>query len=156
MMSPEAAWRSMALAGGWFAILFVAQIFLWRYLKPRRQILTLFALYFFPAVFLLFFAPPAGVFLLGISAAYVMTFPAIQAESPTLRLMRLLRENGGEMAESDLIRLLGEESILNDRMRDLVSDGLTGEKGQLGLAGLQLAKFFRFYRRLAGLKEGNG
>jgi hypothetical protein len=156
MMSAEAAWRSMSLAGGWFVILFVSQLLLWRHFKPRRQILALFALYFSPAAFLLLFAPPAGVFLLGLSFAYVMTFPAIQAESPTLRLIRLLRENGGEMAESELIRLLGEGSILDDRKRDLASDGLIGEKGELGLAGRGLALFFRAYRRMAGLKEGNG
>lgn len=156
MMGAEAAWRSMALAGGWFAILFVSQVLLWRQVRPRRQILALFALYFSPAAFLLFLAPPAGVFLLGLSAAYVMTFPAIQAESPTLRLIRLLRENGGEMAESELARQLGEDSILSDRKRDLASDGLTGEKGELGFAGRMLALFFRSYRRMAGLKEGNG
>lgn len=156
MMSAEAAWRSMALGGGWFVILFGVQILFWRILRPRRQILALFGTYLLPPVFLLFFAPAAGVFLLGLSAAYVMTFPAIQAESPTLRLIRLLYEAGGELEEQEVFRLLGEESILGDRKRDLADDRLTGDGGRLSGAGRLLACFFRFYRRLAGLREANG
>jgi predicted permease len=144
---------AFVFAGLAFVGSFLFQVFVWRVFRPRRQIFSLAAVYLVCPVPLFLFLPPAllGAALLlygSACCAYIMTFPAIQARSPSTQLLLWVWRKGGASAQ-EIIAALSSKGLIEDRKNDLSDDGLASKDGQsLPWAGWLIATFFRVYRNL--------
>jgi hypothetical protein len=150
----------LALAG------LLVHIGVWRLFRPRRQILGL-ALVFFvltPALGLGIGSGCSGGLLLRagmlyglLAGAYVMTYPAVQAKSPTLEIIRLLGRSG--MAYEEISRRFDDGEILEKRIEDLERDRWivwTDGKPVLTSQARGLLTLMTLYRIFLGLPRGGG
>lgn len=163
-----------------FALAWAAHLLLWRFHQPRRQFTVLLLIFLLlpSLVYLLAAAAvaaglglPVGVndflFLLlallwnlGMSLAYIMTYPPIQTGCPSLNIvLAVFRSRGDGISDRQLMALFTPEELLTDRIRDLTGDGfieLRGDAWGLNLSGRVVGTVFRSYRRLLGLPPGEG
>jgi len=162
-----------------FIISILIHVLIWRIRFPRQRGLTLFFVFFLLPLIIwllyLFFAftgvlPPgygpelidgAAILLLhfSLSAAYIMTYPAVEALSPTLVIALFMGESSTATAYEELSRLFPEESILTPRIMDLVGAKLVrlnSETLSMTLRGRMLLQFFICFRAFIGLKPGKG
>ncbi len=164
-------------------VVFIASIFIhiliWRVRSPGQRGLTLFFIFFIlPLIIWLFYSVFAfmGVLPMGygpgliegaailllhysLSAAYIMTYPAVEALSPTLVIALFMGESSTATAHEELIRLFPEESILTPRIMDLARAKLVrldNETLSLTFRGRVLIQFFILFRAFIGLKPGRG
>ena len=95
---------------------------------------------------------------LALTAGYVMTYPAIEVESPTLVMIQAIARRGEEgLARTTLFAQLTDEVLVAPRVRDLLSDGLAVERGgrlYLSESGRRLVELFFVWRRVLGAREG--
>lgn len=100
----------------------------------------------------------ALVLALAISAAYVMTYPAIEVESPTLLIIEAIGRSGRSgIPEARLYEVLGDPVLLQPRLDDLLFEGLAfvdDDRYRPTPKGIALAKAFTAWRRLLGLPLG--
>jgi len=152
---------------------------LWRVRLPRLRALTLFFIFFIVPLlvwaFYSFFVftsvlPPgyapgffegAAILLLhfALSAAYILSYPAVEAISPTLAIVLFLGDSEDAPRHENLERLFPNESILTPRIMDLIEANLVmrnDETLSLTLKGRVLVNFFILFRSFIGLKEGRG
>ena len=112
-----------------FVGLLVIQLFIWRILKPKKQMAILLLLFFvlpFVLTVYTYFTWSGLVYTclvtLSLGTAYVMTFPAAAAQSPTLVLVNSVVKNNLK-TEEEIYQSLGGR-LVKDRLEDLQSDGL--------------------------------
>lgn len=98
------------------------------------------------------------VVALAVAAAYVMTYPGIEVESPTLAMIDVIARNGSRgVTKEELYRQFGDDVVVTPRLEDLLLEGLAHEtSGRVALTGkgLRLAQVFGAWRRLLGLGIG--
>lgn len=161
------------------ALLFVVHVLWWRLRRPQaanRAVLILFALgpfAFLPLLIIGTFVIPglaqwlpanAGAWLyalvlsLSFGAAYVMTYPAVEVESPTLIMIEEISTAGaGGLSATDFENRLGAERLIDPRLRDLINEGLieqTSGRYYLTARGRMLARTFAQWQTL--LRAGQG
>ena len=94
------------------------------------------------------------------SSAYILTYPAIQAGCPSLRLILIIGSGMPDgIMRGNLEREFGLEELLTPRIDDLLGSNFVKErKGVLMLtaSGRILAGFFALYRKALGLLPGKG
>jgi len=158
---------------------FVTHVIVWRLRVPKRQgrgILWIFVLTLF--VGLMFFIatgnsevdpqhPAAGhlfrsmnwiIFYITCTLAYLISFTAIEADSPSLVMVKMILESGDKGLSPEVLR----ESVANDdlvvpRISDLVRDKMiVEERGRLLLTpkGHFLSQLFIYQRSLFRLGPG--
>lgn len=149
-----------------FLLLLLFQFFVWRVLKPKKQMLLLLVQFFVLPFVLTLLSLLLGwgddctyglLFTLSLGTAYVMSFPAAAAQSPTLVLVNSVVKNNLK-TEDEIYQSLGGR-LVKDRLEDLQSDGLVYiENDQIKLknAGRFLAQVFIKIRQILGLPEGQG
>lgn len=129
----------------------------WRIAPPHRALLPLLISFYGPLIVDAVWLTPSAALLHALLAAnYIAVYPAVQASSPTLRMVLLLRSG---LTEPQLLTALSTDRLLDDRLSDLQKSGLlVTHEGKLVLSrrGNWLASFFLAYRRLLGLPEGAG
>lgn len=161
----------IALGTASFLVAFFLHAALWRRGRPAREMTRLFVIF---AVLPLPFYLAAGAaepgralpllfaFLwhLALSAAYIMTYPPIQAGCPSLKIVLLVKNAGAKGLSAEEIRsLFSRDALFDERFRDLVKDGLVAFKYDawgITLGGRVLSRVFLLYRRLLGLPLGEG
>lgn len=156
-----------------FAVGFAAHIAIWRLKRPRATgqtlIVTMVASILGGAALLKAvseFMPGLAPLLpdtlaawtqtiiaaLSFAAAYVMTYPAMEAESPTLVMIDLITKAEPKgLTREELLCRLDDEFLVIPRVDDLVREGLATEADQrirLTGKGLQLEQMFTAWRRL--------
>jgi len=98
------------------------------------------------------------VLALAISASYVMTYPAVEVDSPTLVMIRLIANGGAEGIEtSSLYQSLSDDFLVMARVKDLCNEGMVFQEGNrfvLTGRGKRLALVFFAWRKLLGLGWG--
>jgi hypothetical protein len=136
-----------------FVVSFLAQMVIWRVRLPDQQIralLVIFAITFGlwlvgAVVFSMLFLDVLQVALLygSVSLCYVITYSAIEADSPTLSLIRFLATKRDQGCSGDEIeRLLARHSFVGARLAALVHSGLIREQnGRYVIAGKQSLAF---------------
>lgn len=146
-----------------FLVSLASHVLLWR-LAPRwRRIPLLLACFLLPP-FLAFFCgggPSAEAWLLhlALSFSYIQTYPAIQALSPTLRLLLILRdcEKTG-LSFDEILARLNPRTLDADRVEDLLKAGflLQAPCGELSVAprAAWLLSPFLLLRRVLGFTGG--
>jgi len=159
-----------------FAICFALHLVWWMKRPPRRQTRALAYIFLvLPALLIaigaisdavwfpmgLHSAVALALFCAASGMAYIITYSAVEADSPTLMIALLVDEAGpGGLDEATLVTLLGERVLLVPRLRDLVRDGLAvpDDQGRYRITakGQRLLKTVTGYRRLLGLGEAQG
>ena len=156
---------------GAFAGLMLIHVLVWRFFKVRKQILWLF---------LIFLGVPTLAFLAGLargsdltgwalwyllmftlSCCYILFFPAVQTESPTLTMVRHLDRNkcADGLTRDEIMAAMCTDQPIQDRLMDLQNNGLIRASAgpqRLSGPGRLVAAFFYNYRRAMGLPCGEG
>ncbi len=99
-----------------------------------------------------------GLLVLAFAAAYVITYSAVEADSPTLVLVRVIAAAGPEgLPEADLYEKASDDVLVTPRVADLVRDGmlqLDGGRYHLTGKGRRFVRIFICYRWLLGAGKG--
>lgn len=146
-----------------FVFAFILQLLVLRIFNPKKVIHSLFFIFFVivPLLIILYTVFNFKILLLYylIAAAYIQTFPAIQADSPSLKIIDLIGNSKDGLKKEEIINAFLEESLREERLRDLINEGLIVKKNEeliLTKKGKFLAKTFILYRKILGLKRGAG
>lgn len=100
----------------------------------------------------------AGLLQLSFASAYILSYPAFEALSPTLAIV-LMAGDRGEVALEELPELFGDDCLLEPRISELVEAGLVaGRGGVLSITpkGRLVAACFVLIRSFLGLPKGGG
>lgn len=163
-------------------LLFIAALLIhlviWRLHLPRKQtnaLLLIFSLVLvsgisailaYPGLIKWSFYPALSffeifqLFLLytTLAVSYILSYPAIEADSPTLIIMRAVFESGAAgLDKTSLKRIADNDLLILPRIKDMVSDNmvyLKDGKYRLKTKGLIMAKTFSFYRNI--IRGGKG
>ncbi len=178
---------------GLFLIAFAAHILVWRIVRPSKQMLWLTLVFIVlpicgGAVFSTVAATLSGnrmgwaptsldtflILLLNLllSAAYIMSYPPIQAGCPSLKIILAVNASGkGGMTAEAIHRIFSKDILISERIEDLVNDGLIFVKrgapkndlvslknGTLVISrqGRLIARMFAIYRKILNLPFGKG
>lgn len=103
----------------------------------------------------------AAVLLLhfALSSAYILSYPAVEAISPTLAIALFLGNSDTASVYEELAMIFPDESILTPRIIDLIEANLVRRNNEtlsLTLRGRILVNSFIAFRSFIGLKEGRG
>lgn len=160
-----------------FALFLALQLALWRLWKPTWQYavlpgVALAVLVAATGVFHWLAPPSAGPFLpsslfdygnfvvlyAALVMAYFVTYPAVQADSPSMTIVLLVDRAGPSgLTRGQLAKELNNESLVLPRIADLVAGNLVRlERGRyvINPAGAILAKVHTSYRRLLKMEKG--
>jgi hypothetical protein len=162
-------------AFGVFAIAFAIHLIWWRLRVPRRQAAVLSALFLSVAIAgfgtIAIGNPfpgemPVPRILLSVllffsfSAAYLILFSALEADSPTLTVIGLIAERGSRgIHRQEVISIMQRHSYVKLRIEQMVTDGMVVEMPnglRLASQGLWLTSIVLFYRTMLGRKHVGG
>jgi hypothetical protein len=162
-------------ASGLFVMTFIAHLIWWRLRMPRRQSAALLALFLasaicgFSVIYAGDFFPSEislprlllAILLFGsFCVAYLILFSALEADSPTLTLIRLIAETGSRgIHRDDLMRAMERHSYVRLRIDQMIADGMAVETSsglRLAAQGLWLSSLVLLYRRLLARKNVGG
>ncbi len=152
------------------ALFFLFSLFIhgiyWRKARATRSFTLLFTFFLLPPFLLAcvsffreaFIFPSLINFILAVN--YIAIFPAIQASSPSIKILALLFKNNGRLEKDILISHFPKDSLLLERYKDLETAGLIRAKNDGGWIltkpAQTLAQLFFIFRYVLGLKEGEG
>ena len=160
-----------------FIVFFVIHVFWWRLFHPRSHISALILCFILLPAIVLFICILIGgdwgitalvrpklayavFFYYCIAGAYIQTYPAIQAWSPSLYIVYIIRNSGKTLSCAEIAEQISAESLIHERIQDLLDEGLlrSDSNGNVRLTakGNALALFFIKFRQLLGLGEGGG
>ena len=150
-----------------FILAFGIHLIIWKVHLPQHQskaIMWIFLGTFFlgvpftPLVHSFFELVHVFLLFLSLTLAYLITYSAMEADSPSLVIIRKIAEAmPSGLAKQDLERELTDDILILPRIKDLLRDNLVvanGEKLQLTPQGRTLIKIFVIFRAL--LKSGKG
>ena len=160
---------------GLFAAAFILHLSLWRVRAPRRQIKALLRLYYgalavalllgWAAVLPAFrFAPAEALHLVlfytGLTLAYIITYSAVQVDSPSLVIVAAIAAGGGDgLGREALFAGLTDEILVRPRLEDLVRDEVVTFDGTVYRMSDRGSRFLALlvgWRRLMGLPIRGG
>ena len=160
-----------------FLISQIVHIIIWRIFSPKAYpiwlpvIFTLTPVGLFISLHILIFSGLTGIVLnkvlyltigssfvmhLALSSMYIHMSPGIVFFSPSLELIKLLAEHGGDglSAEEMDLPVLSEANTVGMRIKHLISSGMIQEESSsyvLTPKGMLVARSFYIYRRMLGL-----
>ena len=164
----------MIAAGLAFAMLVGLQVLLWYLCPPRGHYLTLggLALLVLSGLSVAFVAVPLGspldwanaaLLYVALALAYMVTYSALQGDSPTLAILREIGHAPEAGCSVEWLRLVfNDDRLIVPRLNDLVVGGLVRRRPRrwvewqyaLTPLGARLARFYLAYRRLLRLEKG--
>lgn len=161
-----------------FSCCLVLHVVLWRVARPRSDVRGLFSIFLVvpTAVALLILAagavvPEAGMpdalevaamllLHLALSSAYIQSYPAAQARSPSLEIAyAVVKSMPRGLSREELLATVNTETLVQARVEDLVADRLVrveGDRYVLTPASAGLIRFFLALRALLGLRQPGG
>lgn len=171
-------WPVIVISISFFILIFFIHVFIWRKLKPKGHIKSIITLFIFIPITLLLLCElalfafsfkiiPLVAFLLGLilyicaALVYILTYPAIQAWSPSLFIVNIIGNSKKVKSENEIRELLLSEGLISGRVDDLIADSLVirdYDKNELCLTqkGRFIAKIFFLYRKFLGVEAGQG
>lgn len=130
--------RVLLVGSGLFATAFIIHLALWRIRAPRRHIRALLRLFYgclaaaltlgwAMPIPLLRFAPSEIVhlflFFSGLTLAYIITYTAVQVDSPSLMIVsRIAAAGAAGLSRAALLAQLTDDVLVRPRIEDLVRD----------------------------------
>lgn len=158
-----------------FFICLSIHIIIWRLRHPKRQISTLFGVFFlFPILvhFLIYVTTKnvlslnigeiLQVYLLGyaISLAYIFSYPAAQAGCPSFVILLIIKSAMPRgITKDELYSYCLDNNLFDPHIHNLVNENLILDKNgwlELTKKGRLVLKFFIMLRKLFGLPIGKG
>jgi hypothetical protein len=163
-----------------FAAAFIAHILIWRIVQPKRHILWLAVLFIGLPIVLYGIVYASGntlpLFIGGghyrrwialsalfhtlLSGSYIMTYPAMQTGTLTLRIIVAVSAAMPRgLAQEEINDLFTQERVVSDLYDMLINDGLlVRQNGGVKVTknGRAIAAVFTWYRKLLGLPLGEG
>jgi hypothetical protein len=167
--------RVVLFGCGLFLATFLTHLVLWRIRVPRRAFRALLLLFLgaLPAAYLLTAVLPAlaavtpsspwqwlhvALFHVPVSLGYIVTYSALEEDSPTLIILVFLEDAGAAgRSREDLYGLIGNDFVIGSRLEALLTSGLlTSVEGkyQLAAKGRSWARLFGAFRWLYCLNPG--
>jgi hypothetical protein len=162
-------------AFGLFLIAFLLHLAWWRIRLPKRQLPALFKgfVLFFPLGLCalkagglwpaaLFTSPATavvGLLYFSLVITYVITYSALEGDSPTLSLMRWIAQHPEGVREQDLEDFIASRPFIQARLKALEADDLTEVRGGAVFIKGRPSLFFRIivaWRALYGSIERGG
>jgi hypothetical protein len=172
--------RAAVLLAGFasFAVCLTAHIVIWRLGRPRSDVRALFVIF-------LIMPTAVGVVLLGGSllapggpfppaldvaavlllhwalvSAYVQTYPAVQAQSPSLEIAYVVgRSMPRGLSREEILARLNSGTLVHSRVEDLVANRLVradGDRYVLTPSSTRLIRAFLEFRAFLGLPKRGG
>lgn len=152
-----------------FVFALMTHIVIWRIWAPKKQLFWLFGIFLCMPLFVLITCAngfqlslldslAAALLWLAMAVAYIQTYPALKEDIPSFRLLLLLEKHPG-MSKEDIITAMKQDNLFSAKLDELENDSLlVNKKGRLELspAGRKLADLFYYYRKILGLKPGEG
>lgn len=160
-----------------FLACLLVHVLVWNLSYPRNRPLALFAIFLITPA-LVFFALMAldgneglpfdmtltdwlAALLLhySLSSAYILSYPAVEAISPSLAIALLVGTSPKGLRHNDLSGMFKNDILLGPRINDLLETGLAKEEnGWLTLTpkARVLIGFFVLFRKFLGLPTGKG
>lgn len=162
-----------------FICLFV-HIVIWRLWYPPKKVIALLLLFILlPFLFIVGyswlewfgFAPSiisfttiewSAIYLIhfALSSAYILSYPAIEAVSPSLAILLIVGDSNPKgMLHDDLLHVFDDEVVLEPRLKDLIEAGLIIKSDDYLMVtsrGSTFVKCFILLRCLLGLPIGKG
>lgn len=161
-----------------FFSFFLLHFLVWKIRLPVRQTKTLLIITFsgLTAALAIFIFSPS-LTILGVKApetfaeyvsvvlyvtsfilAYAITYSAIEADSPTLVMIKTIADAGAKgLQTKDFFDILTDDVLIKPRLRDLITDKMAlinEERYVLTVKGRIFAGIFIFYRKILGLGKG--
>jgi len=158
---------------------FVIHVVLWRVRMPQRHTQALLRIFLGTALLGLLACPalrwlfpdlavwlPAGLaesahvllFVMAMMAAYIISYSALEADSPTLVMVqRILAAGRDGIAPEVFIREMNDDLLVQPRLDDLVRDNmavLEGGRYRPTPKGRAMAGLFTFFRAVLGAEKG--
>jgi hypothetical protein len=162
-------------AFGLFLTAFLIHLLWWRIRLPKRQLPTLlkWSVLFFPLGLgglnlcgqwpaSLFTSPATvvvGLLYFSLTITYVITYSALEGDSPTLSLMRWIARHPQGVSEKELESFIASRPFIEARLKALEADGLTEERNGAVFIKGRPSLFFRIvlgWRALYGPIERGG
>jgi len=162
-----------------FGLTFVLHVVWWRIRLPKRQTKVLLLIFFgFLCVELFILQrytlkisifglhPPSDVFeyfqlaiyFISLTLAYMITYSAIEADSPSLLIVRKISDAGKSgLSQEVLERGMGDRVLVEPRIRNLLIDKMVEmreEKYLLTKKGFLMTLLFKSYRNLMRANKG--
>lgn len=147
----------------------LVHLLVWNQIRPKKDFIFLGIIFFVIPLFayglLANTSPQATGYLAPallhclLSAQYLMIYPALQASSPTLQILRLVRLSHNGLTEPAIVRQLQERLVPVDFIDELVSlRFIRKENGSLSITrlGNAVASVVHSYRKCLGLPPGGG
>lgn len=98
------------------------------------------------------------LFVASVTMAYIITYTAIEADSPSLVMVQVIAEKGEKGLESDVFNsLMTDEILVIPRVKDIIRDKMAyieKEKYHLTSKGNFMAKLFIIFRSLLDAQKG--
>jgi len=91
-------------------------------------------------------------------AAYIVSYPAIEADSPSLLIALAVAKAGGNgVSQAELCARFDDANLIYPRLNDLLTDKmavLEGGKYKITAKGVLLSRIFAAYRDILGAGKG--
>lgn len=162
----------LAWGFGAFVAALAAHVAWWRASRPRSDLAALLLALVVAPVALLVAAwwrlrpfdavdlLAAALLHLALASAYVQTYPAAQAASPSLQILLALGARRADgLTADELAAVFSHDQLVGARLDDLVANGLVrrvGDAWGLSPAAAALVRFFVAFRALLGLRDKGG
>ena len=163
-----------------FGILLAAQFAVWRVVRPAGHYLPLLGLYAVSLVVTVGICaalgdlPEAAAWLVpgtirdavnfltlytAATMAYIVTYSAVQADSPSMMILLQIEEAGAPgLARDAIVTSLGDSVVVVPRLEDLVTGGLatidSHRRYVITARGAMLARLYIAYRALLKMEKG--
>lgn len=161
-----------------FLTAFLIQLIIWKINLPRRQTLSLLAIFFSTLIagcLILYNAPGINIFgvaaprgladylritsyFISLTLAYMITYSAIEADSPTLVMVTRIHSAGPEgMTKEAFEREMSDELLVIPRINDLLLNKqvrLEGGGYRITPKGEMFARIFIVWRNLLKADKG--
>lgn len=162
-----------------FCLSFLAQLAVWRIRIPKRQTKVLLVIFFgtlFTGLLTLKLAPFSipglavyapghpleylhiSISFISLTLAYMITYSAIEADSPSLVMIRAVAKAGSEgLDKKEFEKTMNDDILLIPRVRDLLNDKMAyidGGKYRLTPKGFLFARLFVLSRKILKAPKG--
>jgi len=98
------------------------------------------------------------LYFISLTLAYIITYSAIEADSPSLAIVLTINSAGSYGLEEEVLdKIMTNDILVKPRIRDLIIDKMVyvdGEKYKLTPKGLLLVRTFIFYRKILNTEKG--
>ena len=160
-------------------ISFTLHVLIWKIRLPVRQTKVLLQVFFgvlLAGIAIFYYLPPSFeifgmsaprliseivqtiIYFVSFTLAYMITYSAIEADSPSLLMVMLISRKKKEGLEIEIFeREMSDEILIKPRIKDLLLDKMLvydGRRYQMTFKGRLMAKIFIFYRKLLNAPRG--